>query len=218
MLPRTLALPAIAAALLAATAATASADSLVTAAPGARNLAAGTEQKIPQLATKSYSETAPSIELGRLAFVRRGSGPRPGLYYWSLGSSSAPKRLSTVLARETATNSTRVAYTYNSSRGGGLAVRQLSGHGSVLVPVARQPAVPRSPLLTRYNAAWLLQDGHPQATRRFAGSGGPFELTVVDANRALPPSTDSIGLQNDRTSAPFYLDAEGVKLAAPPIF
>ena len=184
----------------------------------AYDLAAGTEQKIAQLATKSYSETAPSIELGRLAFVRRGGGPRPGLYYWSLGSSSAPKRLSTVLARETATNSTRVAYTYNSSRGGGLAVRQLSGHGSVLVPVARQPAVPRSPLLTRYNAAWLLKDGHAQATRRFAGSGGPFELTVVDANRALPPSTDSIGLQNDRTSAPFYLDSEGVKLAAPPIF
>ena len=88
----------------------------------------------------------------------------------------------------------------------------------MLVPVARQPAVPRSPLLTRYNAAWLLQNGHAQATRRFAGSGGPFELTVVDANRALPPSTDSIGLQNDRTSAPFYLDSEGVKLTAPPIF
>jgi hypothetical protein len=297
MLVRTLALPVLAAALLAASAATASADTLVTAAPGARNLtanggyqawaapaggrwrltvrapdgsvttpaiadfgapprpqigstqfaasgrrllavysrcqgasatagcdvyaydlAAGTEQKIAKLASKTYSETAPSIELGRLAFVRRGGGPRPGLYYWSLGSSSAPKRLSTILARETATNSTRVAYTYNSSRGGGLAVRLLSGHGSVLVPVSRQPAVPRSPLLTRYNASWLLQDGHVQATRRFAGSGGPFELSVVDANRALPASTDSIGLVSDRTSAPFYLDAEGVKLTVPALF
>ena len=85
----------------------------------AYDLAAGTEQKIPQLASKSYSETAPSIELGRLAFVRRGGGPKPGVYYWALGSSKAPKRLSTTLARETATNSTRVAYTYNSSRGGG---------------------------------------------------------------------------------------------------
>ena len=57
-----------------------------------------------------------------------------------------------------------------------------------------------------------------QATRRFAGSGGPFKLSVVDANRALPATTDSIGLRSDRTSAPFYLDAEGVKLTAPPIF
>ncbi|HEX6697335.1 MAG TPA: hypothetical protein VF080_11085 [Solirubrobacteraceae bacterium] len=99
-----------------------------------------------------------------------------------------------------------------------MAIRLLSGHGSVLVPVSRQPVVPRSPLLTRYNAAWLLADGHVQATRRLAGSGGPFTLSVVDANRALPPSTDSLGLDSDRTSAPFYLDADGIKLAAPALF
>jgi hypothetical protein len=182
------------------------------------DLASGTEQKIAKLASRTYSETAPSIELGRLTFVRRGGGPRPGVYYWALGSSSAPRRLTSTRARETTTNSTRVAYTYNSSRGGGLAIRLLSGHGAVLVPVSRQPVVPRSPLLTRYNAAWLLQDGHVQATRRFAGSGVPFELSVVDAHRALPATTDSIGLESDRTSAPFYLDADGVKLTAPPIF
>jgi hypothetical protein len=184
----------------------------------AYDLRAGTEEKIAKLSSRTYSETAPSIELGRLAFVRRGGGPRPGLYYWALGSSAAPRRLSTTLARETANNSTRVAYTYNSSRGGGVAVRQLSGHGSVLVPVSRLPVVPRSPLLTRYNAAWLLQDGRVQATLRFAGSGGPFELRVVDAKRALPATTDSLGLKSDRTSAPYYLDAEGLKLTAPPIF
>jgi len=182
------------------------------------DLRAGTEERIAKLSSRTYSETAPSIELGRLAFVRRGGGPRPGLYYYALGSKAAPRRLSTLLARETATNGTRVAYTYNSSRGGGLAVRRLSGDDGALVPVARQPVVPRSPLLTRYNAAWLLQDGHVQATERFAGSGGPFELRVVEAKRALPATTDSLGLNNDRTSAPYYLDAEGVKLTAPPIF
>ena len=181
------------------------------------DLRAGTEERIAKLSSRTYSETAPSIELGRLAFVRRGGGPRPGLYYYALGSNAA-RRLSPTLARETATNGTRVAYTYNSSRGGGLAVRRLSGDGGALVPVARQPAVPRSPLLTRYNAAWLLQGGHVQATERFAGSGGPFELRVVEANRALPASTDSLGLKSDRTSAPYYLDADGVKLTAPPIF
>ena len=153
-----------------------------------------------------------------MAFVRRGGGPKPGLYYYTLGGKASPRRLSSTLARETATNGTRVAYTYNSSRGGGLAVRQLSGGGSALVPVSRQPAVPRSPLLTRYNAAWLLEGGHVQATKRFAGSGGPFKLVVVEAKRALPATTDSLGLNNDRTSAPYYLDAEGIKLTAPPIF
>jgi hypothetical protein len=182
------------------------------------DLRAGTEERIAKLSSRTYSETAPSIELGRLAFVRRGGGPRPGLYYYALGSNAAPRRLTTRLARETATNGTRVAFTYNSSRGGGLAVRRLSGASGVLVPVARQPVVPRSPLLTRYNAAWLLQDGRVQATERFAGSGGPFELRVVEAKRALPASTDSLGLNNDRTSAPYYLDAEGVKLTAPAIF
>jgi hypothetical protein len=184
----------------------------------AYDLRAGTEERIAQLSSRSYSETAPSIELGRIAFVRRGGGPKPGLYYYTLGGKAAPKRLSSTLARETATNGTRVAYTYNSSRGGGLAVRHLSGDGGALVPVSRQPAVPRSPLLTRYNAAWLLEGGHVQATQRFAGSGGPFKLVVVEAKRALPATTDSLGLNNDRTSAPYYLDAEGVKLTAPPIF
>jgi hypothetical protein len=184
----------------------------------AYDLRAGTEERIAALSSRTYSETAPSIELGRLAFVRRGGGPRPGLYYYTLSSKTAPKRLTTILARETATNGTRVAYTYNSSRGGGVAVRRLSGADGVLVPVSRQPAVPRSPLLTRYNAAWLLTDGHVQATERFAGSGGPFQLRVVEANRALPASTNSLALNHDRTLAPYYLDAEGVKVAAPALF
>jgi hypothetical protein len=182
------------------------------------DLRAGTEERIAALSSRTYSETAPSLELGRFAFVRRGGGPRPGLYAYTLGAGKSPRRLTTRLARETATNGSRVAFTYNSSNGGGLAVRHLSGGGDVLVPVSRQPAVPRSPLLTRYNAAWLLQDGHVQATARFAGSGGPFELRVIDANRALPATTNSLGLKNDRTSAPYYLDAEGVKLAAPALF
>jgi hypothetical protein len=184
----------------------------------AYDLRAGTEERIAALSSRTYSETAPSIELGRMAFVRRGGGPRPGLYTYTLGSKSAPHRLSSILARETANNGSRVAYTYNSSRGGGLVVRRLSGEGGVLVPESRQPTVPRSPLLTRYNAAWLLQEGRVRATDRFAGSGGPFELRVRDANRALPAATNSIALKNDRTSAPYYLDAQGVKVAAPALF
>ena len=131
--------------------------------------AAGTEQKIAELTSKTYSETAPSIELGRLAFVRRGGGPKPGVYYWALGVEGPPKRLSSTLARETATNSTRVAYTYNSSRGGGLAVRLLSGHGGVLVPglaPARRPAQPAADALQRrVAAAGRPRAGHPALRR-----------------------------------------------------
>jgi hypothetical protein len=184
----------------------------------ALDLRTGTEERIARLSSRTYSETAPSIEHGRLAFVRRGGGPRPGLYSYTLGSSSAPRRLTARLARETANNGSRVAYSYNSSRGGGVAVRRLSGDPGVLVGVSRQPAVPRSPLLRRYNAAWLLQDGRVQATDRFAGSGGPYELRVRNANRALPATTNSIALHRDQTSAPYYLDAEGVKLASPALF
>ena len=58
----------------------------------AYDLAAGTEQKIPAAAPRRpTARPAPSIELGRIAFVRRGGGPRPGVYYWALGS-SRPRR------------------------------------------------------------------------------------------------------------------------------
>ncbi len=55
--------------------------------PGAR----APSRRSPSCASKTYSETAPSIELGRLAFVRRGGGPKPGVYYWARGSSKAPR-------------------------------------------------------------------------------------------------------------------------------
>ena len=177
----------------------------------------GTVGPLPAEPEADKDVTSAQTEL-RTPMQAKAGDPRPGLYYYALGGKASPKRLSSTLARETATNGTRVAYTYNSSRGGGLAVRQLSGDGSPLVPVSRRPVVPRSPLLTRYNAAWLLEGGHAQATKRFAGSGGPFKLVVVEASRALPATTDSLGLKNDRTGAPYYLDAEGVKVAAPPIF
>jgi hypothetical protein len=38
----------------------------------AYDLRAGTEERIAALSSRTYSETAPSIELGRMAFVRRG--------------------------------------------------------------------------------------------------------------------------------------------------
>jgi hypothetical protein len=71
--------------------------------------------------------------------------------------------------------------------------------------------VPRTPAIA------LLAAALPAATAAGA-RGGPFELSVVDANRTLPAGTDSLGLRSDRTSAPFYLDAEGVKLTAPALF
>lgn len=184
----------------------------------ALDVGTGREERVATLATAAYSETAPSIESGRMAFVRRGAGPRPGVYAHTLGSSRPPRRLSRALARETATNASRVAYAFASSRGGGIAIRRLSGRGVALIPASRLRVVPRSVLLTRYNAAWLLAGGRVQSTARFAGSGGPFTLRVLDAARALPATTDSLGLRDGNATAPYYLDAEGVKAAEPVLF
>ena len=135
-----------------------------------------------------------------LPSVRRGGGPRPGLYYWALGSSKAPKRLTSTLAGDRhQQHPGRVHLQLEPRRPGGpaalLGQRQRPRPG--LAPAGR-PAQPAADALCRR----LLQDGHVQATRRFAGSGGPFTPSVVDANRALPATTDSLGLQSDRTSAP----------------
>ena len=87
-------------------------------------------RRSPSSRSKSYSETAPSIELGRSPSCAAAAARRPAATTGRSARRSAPKRLSATLARETATNGTRVAYTYNSSRGGGLAVRLLSGHAA----------------------------------------------------------------------------------------
>ncbi len=178
------------------------------------------EAKVPALASKTYSETAPSLTFGNWSVVRRGGGARKGTYsYLERGRSRGLKRLSPTLARATATSQGRMVFTYNSSRGFGVQIRQSSGEGGTLVAAARLEREPLSPQITRYRAGWLLPgDGVTRVfqTRRFAGSGGPFELTVVEAPRTLPAAVHSAGGDSSRLFSR-YLDARGVQRIDPAI-
>jgi hypothetical protein len=147
------------------------------------------EERVARLASSNYSETAPSIASGRYTFVRRGAGGRPGVHYWR-GDASAPRRVCPTIARETATNGTRVAYAYDSSRGGGLAIRRLSGKGKVLRPASRQPSVPRSIVMDRYRATWLVGLTAFQ-TNRLTRARTTADVDLRRGSRALPIGTDS---------------------------
>ena len=175
------------------------------------------ESRVEALATPGASETAPSVNLGTWAFARRG-GARPGTYsYTTLGKRL--RRLTPTLALETAVSPTRVAFTFRTSRGGGVQVRRASGEGRPLQAASGLATTPRSVQVTRYRAGWLVPEAGATRvfqTRRFAGSGGPFRLAVDEAPRTLPAGvTSAVG----GTSALFlrYLDGEGVKTMDPAI-
>lgn len=180
----------------------------------------GRESVVRALATRTYSETAPSVKYGRWVFVRRGGGSRKGLHTWSRGSRM--RRISTTLARETASSGSRVAYTYASSRGGGVAIRRLSGEGAPLVAAARQSVVPTSVSITRYNAAWLSPaagavPARAFQTTRFAGSGGPYASVTRPASRDLPAGTVSLAVGETIRDA-LLLTGDGLLRPDPRLF
>lgn len=154
------------------------------------------EERVDRLATKTYSETAPSIASGRYTLVRRGGGARHGVHYWR-GDTSAPRRVSRIVARETATNGSRVAYALHSRHGGGLAVRRLSGEGAVLMPAARRPSVPRSILLDRYHVTWISGRTAFQ-TARLSGARSTADVVVHRGSRRLPEGTGSVTAAGNR--------------------
>ncbi len=181
----------------------------------AYDVVAGTESRVGALSTSTYSETAPSVYLGTWSFVRRGGGTRTGVTVYSRRS-RATRRLTSTLARETSVtgSGSRVAYTYNSSRGGGVALRRASGDGGVVTLTSRRDDIPHSVTTTRYRAAWL-EDTTAWQTTRF-GSGEPDDVELMEQRRALPDSTDSIA--TDGSVVASYLDERGVVTIAPALF
>ncbi len=176
-----------------------------------------TEAKVAAISTAGASETAPSVRLGNWSFVRRGSGAhKPGVYVYTthLGA----RRLSSVLARETVTNASRVAYVYNSSKGGGVAVRRLSGEGGVVVATSGQPSVPTSLVGTRYKFGWLMPAGDIGMSVVWTSrlSGRATTVTLRSGKRNLPLSANSIAT-NDRIPDT-YLDHTGIFTLSPPLF
>ncbi|MGK2938868.1 MAG: hypothetical protein ACSLFR_13855 [Solirubrobacteraceae bacterium] len=181
----------------------------------AYDIVAGTEARIGALGSSTYSETTPSVSLGTWSFVRRGGGTRTGVTVYTRRS-RATRRLSSTLARETSVtgSGSRVAYVYNSSRGGGVALRRASGDGGLVTLTSRRDDIPHSLVTTRYRAAWLEGTTAWQTTR--FGSGDPDDIDLIAQTRALPDTTDSIAADG---SAVFrYLDARGVVSVSPRLF
>lgn len=187
----------------------------------ALNLTTLREEKVAALASKTYSETVPSLTLGNWSFVRRGGGTRKGTYsYLERGRTRGLVRLSPTLARETATSQGRMAFTYNSSRGFGVQLRRSSGEDGVLIAASRLVREPTAPQITRYRAGWLLPSADSTRvlqTQRYLGSEGREDpLVVSEAARTLPTGVRSAA--GDSSSLfTRYIDSEGVKRIDPAI-
>src|SRR4051794_27780054 len=148
------------------------------------DLRTGRESRISPISSASYDETAPSMKYGRMSFVRSG-GRHDGVYAWT-GGSKPSRRLSSYEPSETFVTESRVTYPASNR----VIVRRLSGDGRALQFAS--PSRPRSVTATRYRTAWLTSDGRVFQTPRYAGSGGPYNVTDAFAgDRALPPSTVS---------------------------
>lgn len=182
----------------------------------ALDLAAGTERRLSAASSPTCSETSPSIYAGGLAFVRTGEKcPSTGVFRQR--GASAPRRVTSVLARETAVNGSRVAYVHDLGDGFGVTVRRLSGDGRAIVLARDIPRLPRSLVYGRYTLAWLetVDEGVALiASRRISGSRLKG-LPLRRGRRILPASTDSIGAEDGTPRR--LLDGTGVKTIAPPL-
>lgn len=171
------------------------------------DLKAGSESRVRGLNSRTYRESAPSIENGNWAFVRTG-GARNGVYAASLHR--GPHRIATERPTRTANNGSRVAY----ANGATVIVRRFSGKAPSFRFAAGER--PTSVVLTRYRAGWLLSGGRVFQTSRLGGSGGPFSPQAQAASRPLAPSTQSIALERDRIA--LSTDVAGVTRIDPPLF
>lgn len=174
------------------------------------------EAKVAALARPGVDETAPSVTFGNWTVVRRG-GARQGTFAYS--ERGGLKRLTTRLATETATSTSRSAYVLSTSKGFTVQIRRSSGDPGTLVPAARLSTRPVSLALTRYRAGWLMPESdatHVFLTKRFAGSGGPFKLSVGEASRTLPKGVRSAG-GDASTLFTHYADAAGILRIDPAI-
>jgi hypothetical protein len=183
------------------------------------DLASGKESKVSGAATRSYSETAPSIANGRLGFVRRG-GARNGVYVLvSSYSDRAPhlNRIDGHIARETSTSHSRIAFLYRNAKGqDDITIAQQDGHNRRLMTRAK-PGVLFNVVATRYKVGWL-EHATGSVVAKMTDRVNPSDEkpTIRTGKRPLPASTQSAVADSSHIVA--YLDAEGYKRLDPAIF
>jgi len=175
------------------------------------DLASAAERRLDRLSTAA-EETLVAVNYGRYVVARKGS--RAGLFAY--GRTGAAVRLSARVPSEIAMAYSRVAAVEGTGSARRVVVRRLSGEGRALV-AGRGLVAPNSLWLTRYRVGWATSN--PQvgtrlyATKRFAGSGGPFKLEVMRDAWTSPSALSGIATSSGEPAV--YLDAEGVKSFAP---
>jgi hypothetical protein len=178
------------------------------------DLGTAAERRVPRLSTAA-EETLVAVNYGRYVVARTGS--RGGLFAY--GRTGRALRLTSAVPSELAMAYSRVATVEGSGSARRVVIRRLSGRGRALV-AGKGLVAPNSLWLTRYRAGWATSN--PQvgtrlyATKRFAGSGGPFTLQVVRDAWTSPSALSGIAVE--RGNPAVYLDAEGVKSFAPQPF
>ena len=164
------------------------------------------ERKVTQLSSRAVERT-PVVEYGRWQFVRV-NGSRPGVYAWS--AQSGLRRITRDTPRELAGNGSRVAY----PRGNSIVIRRISGRGRPAV--VRTTGRPRSIVLARYRASWLVGD-EAFKTSSFGGSGRPEAASSADKGARPLTGANSIAFgRGDLVQ--LMLDREGVKRLNPTPF
>lgn len=173
----------------------------------AYDLRNGGEKRVSGASSRTYEEYGPSMEFGRMTFVRRG-GRNNGVFYRSGGTS---RRVSRATPRETSMNGSRVGY----PSGRNVVIRRVSGRGHRSTVPTPSPGF--GLVLTRYSLTWLTRDGRVFQTPRFGGSSDVDRVsTANEASRRLPATTNSIA--NHGSFVRFYLDGEGIKRVHPELF
>ncbi len=175
------------------------------------DLGSSAERRLDRLATAA-EETLVGVNYGRYVVARKGS--RAGLFAY--GRTGRAVRLTTRVPSELAMAYSRVATIEGTGSARQVVIRRLSGSGRALV-AGKGLVAPNSLWLTRYRAGWATSN--PQvgtrlyATKRFAGSGGPFTLQVVRDAWTSPSALSGIAVHRGEPAT--FLDAEGVKAFAP---
>lgn len=171
------------------------------------DLAAGTEKKLARLAPRHDARLA-AVNLGQYVVVRK-----TGIY--AVSRSGKSRRLTRTVPSSIAMAQSRVA----SLEHGKVVIRRLSGRGRPMV-AGKHLTGASSLWLTRYRAGWATSGTKAgtrlYGTRRFAGSGGPFTLTVV--RDSWTSSSALFGIVTDRSEPGYYLDDQGVKRFDPTPF
>jgi len=169
------------------------------------DLRTGVESKVAGASSPTYEETAPSIQYGRMTFVRRG-GRDNGVFF---RDGSRLKKISSARPRELVFNGSRVAYT----SGKNIVIRNVSGRGrasKVKVPGGGQAF---GLTITRYSLTFAVRGGDLYQTPRFGGSSGV--QTVSSASKGEPHLSDTLNsVAFEGVFVRYYADTEGIKRIA----